>query len=546
MLNSYISDVADPNSTQMKLEDFCKNSAVKPFLTTKSSNVFGKSVVTFHTAESASTSAERRKLQSLASHAGLAERIRVKAHSDKKIGKPRSFEQLLDLYDDGEIAYDPTGGFDRANKLLNFAQVVRGNLGNDKVAGVFWHAEWRTAYVVLNYNNYFNDKKVKVADLGEAEREARKAMALTCTNEFVSALRIGFELPALALTPIDNASRIEKSNFLGQLAKIAKVPAAAALGGAMLATPAAADGHGSMPAVSGINGKIAIIGGTSDGIKNTVIDTNAQPYSFNSDDNDIWLGVGSITVPLGERMGIQIDGVFGQIDHGPITNNGFGSASFGEQEVWGIGGHLFWRDPSQGLIGFTASHTDFSAPETNFTNGIITIPSGGAFNSSSFPGFDITRLGGEVEIYQDQFTLAARGGYERISYDYINTSGGFANANFLKDEIDGSYAGVDFNWYATDDFMVSLGASTSTLTDGFQTKAGFEWAPAMEGFEGLTIFADGIFGPDDSQTLLAGVRVYFGEGSTLKERHRYDDPETNEVYEAVIASKGFVHPGYGY
>ena len=62
-------------------------------------------------------------------------------------------------------------------------------------------------------------------------------------------------------------------------------------------------------------------------------------------------------------------------------------------------------------------------------------------------------------------------------------------------------------------------ASTSSLTDGFQTKAGFEWAPAMEGFEGLTIFADGIFGSDDSQTLLAGVRIYFGEGSSLAQLH---------------------------
>jgi hypothetical protein len=73
-----------------------------------------------------------------------------------------------------------------------------------------------------------------------------------------------------------------------------------------------------LPAVDGINGKIAGFGGGADHT------------------NGFYGTTGSLTVPLAQQWGAQIDGGVGSLD---------GSG-------WSRGaGHLFWRDPSIGLVG---------------------------------------------------------------------------------------------------------------------------------------------------------------------------------------------------
>jgi len=78
------------------------------------------------------------------------------------------------------------------------------------------------------------------------------------------------------------------------------------------------------PAVSGLNGKAALIGGAVDS------DTTVA-------------AIGSISVPLGKRFGAQIDGAAGEID-----SDGF----------YAIGGHAFWRDPARGLAGVVGTYAD--------------------------------------------------------------------------------------------------------------------------------------------------------------------------------------------
>src|SRR5262249_35117626 len=70
-----------------------------------------------------------------------------------------------------------------------------------------------------------------------------------------------------------------------------------------------------LPAVDGINGKIAGFGGGANGF-----------YGAN----------GSLALPIARQLGAQIDGGVGSLD----------------SSGWSHGaGHLFWRDPSIGLLG---------------------------------------------------------------------------------------------------------------------------------------------------------------------------------------------------
>ena len=83
---------------------------------------------------------------------------------------------------------------------------------------------------------------------------------------------------------------------------------------------------GGLPAVSAPNGKLSAFGGSQDG--------------------GIYGVTGSYTVPLGFPYGLQVDGMVG---------SGKGAA------FYGVGGHLFWRDPAKGLLGLYGSYVSWDA-----------------------------------------------------------------------------------------------------------------------------------------------------------------------------------------
>ena len=145
-----------------------------------------------------------------------------------------------------------------------------------------------------------------------------------------------------------------------------------------------------------------------------------------------------------------------------------------------MGGHLFWRDPSYGLVGAFASYEK---------------------NSSS----DMTRIGGEAEMYMNQFTV--RGA--------LAEQGGTKSGVFGK---------LDLVFYATPEFSVTGGIVTDPgATYGH---VGFEWQSAMTGLSGMSIFADGQFGQANRTQFMAGLKFHFGgAGRSLIDRDRRDDPE---------------------
>lgn len=85
-----------------------------------------------------------------------------------------------------------------------------------------------------------------------------------------------------------------------------------------------------MPAVDGINGKIDGYGGGANG-SNGLYGTN-----------------GSLSVPLAQQWGLQLDGNVG-------SDNGIGE--------YGGGAHLFWRNPSIGLLGAYADYAHWNGTD---------------------------------------------------------------------------------------------------------------------------------------------------------------------------------------
>ncbi|MDO8423003.1 MAG: hypothetical protein Q7S99_12675, partial [Parvibaculum sp.] len=88
---------------------------------------------------------------------------------------------------------------------------------------------------------------------------------------------------------------------------------------------------GEAPAVTKLNGKAAIAG--------TYGEQDNQDGEFGG------LFLGSLTAPVTHDFGFQADTVIG-------TRDG--------NEIAGIGGHMFWRDPAKGLVGLTGSYVSIN------------------------------------------------------------------------------------------------------------------------------------------------------------------------------------------
>ncbi len=186
----------------------------------------------------------------------------------------------------------------------------------------------------------------------------------------------------------------------------------------------------------------------------------------------------SLSLPIGERFGVQFDGAFGEIDN---------------DEVKGGGMHLFARDPETYLLGLTAVYVELEDVE-------------------------LQRYGVEAEGYFGQFTVAVAGGQQSGDVD------------------DSGYASLNLRYYPLDNLMVEIGGSVADTDDG-KAHIGVEY----QVMGGLAVFADLATGEDDYDHIIGGVRYYFGAEKSLVKRHREDDTRNN-VFDSVIGGYGSVAP----
>lgn len=184
----------------------------------------------------------------------------------------------------------------------------------------------------------------------------------------------------------------------------------------------------------------------------------------------------AIAMPLGKDYGLQLDALVGQI---------------GSNDLEGLGVHAFRRDPSRYLLGATAAYVELGSTT-------------------------VERYGVEGEWYTSQLTVAGALGYQ----------GG--------DVSDDGYVSLEGRYYATDDLMVTLGASYADNADRFGLGAEYQTP-----LSGLSLFAVAMNGNDNFDAVVGGLRYYFGSNKSLKQRHREDDP-VNSLFATTTESLGSV------
>jgi hypothetical protein len=211
-----------------------------------------------------------------------------------------------------------------------------------------------------------------------------------------------------------------------------------------------------LPAVSGVNGKIGVFAGFAGGV--------AAPGV-----------VGSLSLPVSQQYGLQLDGLVAASD-----GNG----------AYGIGGHFFWRDPAEGLLGLYAGyvHRDFGM--------LVTI------NGFDTSGEGTGKVGLEGEWYMANVSLEGFAGYQ------FGTNTGFAGKATVA-----FYPGSDLRLDLSVRHLVGPGVIGSV---------GLEWqVPATS----MSLLADAGTSENAGSYGQIGIRFYSGAGQkSLIQRHREDDP----------------------
>lgn len=204
----------------------------------------------------------------------------------------------------------------------------------------------------------------------------------------------------------------------------------------------------SLPAVSAVNGKFDIRGGSIS-------------------DSAGGLATGALSLPLDQRFGVQFDGAAGMVDGDAVA---------------GGAAHLFWRDPSEGLLGFYGSYAYRDARS----------------------GIDMQRFAVEGERYIGRVNLSGLAGYE------TGDAGGSV------------FTIADLGYYPEDDLRLYAGHRYGGI--GHTGVLGAEWQVPSEMDTGISVFAEADKAEDGRHSALVGLRFYFGAEKTLIRRHREDDP----------------------
>ena len=210
-------------------------------------------------------------------------------------------------------------------------------------------------------------------------------------------------------------------------------------------------------AVSALNGKM-------DASYGMINDTSSRALS------------GSISIPVGDSYGIQVDTMYQKV---------------AERDFYGLGGHFFTRKSETGLLGLIV----------------------GGVHSNAISNVSV---GVEGEYYFDMFSVGGFVGYDNVMKNStqvitfspkLNTSRDFVMAN-----LNAAIYPMD-NLMVRFDYTSRLNRIFYDLTVEYQTPV-----------KGLAVYGDVGLGDNDFFQLLGGLRYYFGGNKTLKARHRQDDP----------------------
>lgn len=222
-----------------------------------------------------------------------------------------------------------------------------------------------------------------------------------------------------------------------------------------------ADSAASEPAVSEPNAKVSVQGASLDGRGAGIVS-------------------GLFTAPIGHSFGVQIDAQAGLVN---------------SEAYWGTGAHLFWRDPSVGMLGVTYSYQQWS----NFNFGWLDS------NTQIIKDATLHRGGVQGELYLSRFTLSGYAGYQDGNVP------------------EGAYGQLKLGYYATDD--LSLHVTGDHFAGYNMIRGGVEYRPNFTALPNLALFAEGGYATHEYGLATAGIRYYFGKSTpTLIHRDRHSDP----------------------
>lgn len=243
-------------------------------------------------------------------------------------------------------------------------------------------------------------------------------------------------------------------------------------------------------AVDGVNAKWEVLGGSI---------VNRALYGSRA----------ALSIPLAAQWGLQIDGAFGSLD-----GRAFGS----------IAPHLFWRDPSRGLVGLFASHTRWD----------------------QFGGVYVTQVAGEGEAYLGRFTIQGIAGVElgnnagtsATTITILPAAGapGLINTSTLTQSYDIKtrfFDQINLKYYFGDDWAGYIG---HRYVGGKNAIAvGAEAAVGLGRGVMASAFVEGRAGESQSHGVFGGLRLYFGQkDKSLIRRHREDDPPIWDTLHSLV------------
>jgi hypothetical protein len=237
------------------------------------------------------------------------------------------------------------------------------------------------------------------------------------------------------------------------------------------------------PAVDGLNGKFVGLGGSM---------ANRSVYG----------GFGALSFPLDGQVGAQLDGGLGALD-----GRGFAHAA----------GHVFWRNPSNALLGVYVSHTQWD----------------------EFGGVHASHIAGEGALYLGHFTLEGIAGVEfgnSVSNTTTTTSiippggpglpPGLTTTSTFTEGFDVRtrfFDQINLKYYFANDWNAYVGHRY--LGGSNALALGTEYAAPLGHDIMGSLFVEGRVGENEFHGVWGGFKLYFGQhDKPLIARHRQDDP----------------------
>ena len=282
-----------------------------------------------------------RDLESQLKKSGLHVDVRFKTHSSAALSGIRSIEGVADIARRNVIVYDPSQIFTRTRALGDLIDGLR-RLSLRQIKDVHVDTWRRTIYCRF-------PTSVTHAGIEEFRPKAAallKAWMRRAPRSLRMSIQLCHVLPSGCKLATGDAGSLKALSLEGLKLKLRRRISAGVLATAVAAYSGAAYAETATP---GLRNVTIIEKASAPPEVQVEPAVNAPNFTMDtvttSVDGEIWSGGGAkISLPVGSLLGVQIE------------------AGIGQDDYYGIGSHVFWRNPEAGLLGGLAPSNPLTAP----------------------------------------------------------------------------------------------------------------------------------------------------------------------------------------